>query len=166
MVHSISGSGSRRRSAAFAILACLMSFAIFTLAQQSKPGADAIRQADTNWAKAAQTKQVDAWMAYYANEAVVLPPNDQLATSQTAIRKSISDLLTLPDLSISWEPTKVEVARSEELGYSYGTYRLTYSSPDSKPVTDRGKYLEIWKKQKDGTWKCAVDTWNSDMPLK
>ena len=33
-----------------------------------------------------------------------------------------------------------------------------------KPIRDTGKILEIWKKQADGSWKCAVDTWNSDLP--
>jgi ketosteroid isomerase-like protein len=32
------------------------------------------------------------------------------------------------------------------------------------PVTERGKYVAIWKKQPDGRWKAAVDTFNSDLP--
>jgi len=32
-----------------------------------------------------------------------------------------------------------------------------------KPINDRGKYLEVWEKQADGNWKCAADTWNSDL---
>jgi len=33
-----------------------------------------------------------------------------------------------------------------------------------KPGKDRGKYLEIFRKQTDGTWKCIRDIWNSDLP--
>jgi ketosteroid isomerase-like protein len=58
------------------------------------------------------------------------------------------------------------VAQSADIAYSYGTYKLNFSGPAGNPTEDRGKYLEIWKKQKDGTWKCAVDTWNSDLPAK
>lgn len=43
-------------------------------------------------------------------------------------------------------------------------YDLAFKDPKGNPVTDRGKYLEVWKKQSDGTWKCIVDTWNSDLP--
>jgi ketosteroid isomerase-like protein len=32
-------------------------------------------------------------------------------------------------------------------------------------VEDRGKYLEIWKRQADGSWKVALDIFNSDLPL-
>jgi hypothetical protein len=33
-----------------------------------------------------------------------------------------------------------------------------------KRATDRGKILEVWKKQSDAQWKCVVDTWNSGLP--
>jgi ketosteroid isomerase-like protein len=34
-----------------------------------------------------------------------------------------------------------------------------------KPVTDNGKFVEVWKKQSDGKWKCVADTYNSDLPV-
>ena len=33
-----------------------------------------------------------------------------------------------------------------------------------KTIKDHGKFVEIWKKQADGSWKCAVDMFNSDLP--
>jgi ketosteroid isomerase-like protein len=132
-------------------------------AQQSE-AETAIRKADADWAKTAQTKKVDAWIAYYSDDATILPPNEKPASSPTDIRKSITDMLGLPGLSITWEPNKVEAASSGDLGYSYGTYQLIFSGPGGKPVKDRGKYLEVWKKQKDGRWKCAADMWSSDLP--
>jgi hypothetical protein len=32
-----------------------------------------------------------------------------------------------------------------------------------KPMDDRGKYLTIWEKQKDGSLKVKIETWNSDI---
>jgi ketosteroid isomerase-like protein len=124
----------------------------------------AIRKADTDWSNSAQSKQVDAWVAYYSDDAAVLPPNEPMATGKEAIRKSIGDLLALPGLSLKWTPSKVEVARSGDLGYSYGAYEMAAKDPKGNPVNDKGKYVEVWKKQSDGTWKCAVDTFNSDLP--
>ncbi len=126
----------------------------------------AIRLADSYWVKAAQSKQVDAWMAFYADDAVVLPPNEKMATDKDGIRKSVGELLGLPGLSLRWEPTNVEVARSGDLAYLYGAYVLTFNDAKGKPVTDHGKNVEIWKKQGDGHWKCIVDTWNSDLPTE
>ncbi len=31
---------------------------------------------------------------------------------------------------------------------------------------DTFKGMEIWKKQKDGTWKVSCDIWNSDLPIQ
>ncbi len=124
----------------------------------------AIRKTDANWAQSAQTKQADLWVAYYTDDAVVLPPNDKTATSKESIHKIIEDLLSLPGLTIQWHLTKVEVARSGDIAYGYGTYELSYTGPKGKPVTDTGKVLETWRKQPNGEWKCSVDTWNSDLP--
>lgn len=125
----------------------------------------AIAKADADWAKAAQTGSVDAFVAFYAPGAVVLPPNDKLATTPEAIRKAASELVGLPGLRISWKSNKVEVAKSGDIGYLYGAYDLTFNGPDGKPIHDTGKIVEVWKKQADGAWKCAVDTWNSDVPV-
>lgn len=125
---------------------------------------EAIRRTDVQWAKDANEKKtVDAWMAYYTADAVALPPNEPAQTTGEGIRKSIAGLLGLPGLSITWQLTKVEAARSGELAYAYGAYDMSFDD-HGKKVTDRGKIMEIWKKQADGSWKCAVDTWNSDMP--
>ena len=32
------------------------------------------------------------------------------------------------------------------------------------PAADDGKYIEIWKRQADGSWKIAYDIFNSDLP--
>ncbi len=125
----------------------------------------AIRLADSYWVKAAESKQVDAWMAFYSDDAVVLPPNEKIATDKDSIRKSVAGLLGIPGLSLSWQPTNVEVARSGDIAYLYGAYVLTAKDAAGKPINDHGKNVEIWKKQADGKWKCIVDTWNSDLPV-
>ncbi|HZD31905.1 MAG TPA: DUF4440 domain-containing protein [Candidatus Angelobacter sp.] len=124
----------------------------------------AVRKADADWVKAAQTKKVEDWVAFYSEDAVILPPNEKTVSSKADISKFVGNLLMLPGLSLSWQPTKVEVAKSGDLAYLYGTYQLTATGPDGKSMSDSGKLVEIWKKQADGNWKCAVDTWSSDLP--
>jgi ketosteroid isomerase-like protein len=60
----------------------------------------------------------------------------------------------------------VTEAQSGDLGYTQGTETYTITDPKTgKPMSDRGKWLTIRKKQADGTWKIVQDAWNSDMPL-
>jgi ketosteroid isomerase-like protein len=124
----------------------------------------AVRKADENWSAAAKTNQVDAWVAYYSDDAVVFPPNDAPAASKDSIRKTVGEFLAMPGLSVSWKTAKVEAARSGDVAFSYGAYEMTAKGPKGKPVMDHGKYLEVWKKQPDGEWKCSEDIWNSDLP--
>jgi ketosteroid isomerase-like protein len=122
----------------------------------------AVRKADANWAAAASTASVDAWMAFYAADAVVLLPNDQLASGKELLRDTVTRLLALPHLSVAWRPVKVEVARSGDLALLIGAYDLRFGGSRGAPVLARGRRLEIWRKQADGTWKCSVDTWILD----
>src|SRR5215471_17909591 len=107
----------------FAVLGCNSS------QQQAPPdtrAADeaAVRKADADWATAGQSKQVDAWVAFYSDDAVILPPNEQAASSKDSIHKTVGDLLALPGLTVSWKAAKVEVARSSDIAYVQGTYEL------------------------------------------
>jgi ketosteroid isomerase-like protein len=45
-----------------------------------------------------------------------------------------------------------------------GTYQGTMNDAKGKPITDRGKYVTVWKKQADGNWKVVVDIFNSNLP--
>jgi ketosteroid isomerase-like protein len=74
-------------------------------------------------------------------------------------------MMTPADFSIAWQPTKVEAARSGDIGYSVGTYHVMFTGPDKKMIMDDGKYSTVWKKQADGSWKLAVDMFNSNTPL-
>jgi len=124
----------------------------------------AIRQADIAWSTAAGTNKLEGMVSYYTADAMVLPPNTPMATGTAAIRESLGPLFALPGFSVKWQPVKAEVARSGDIGYTQGTYELTSNDPKGNPVTDKGKYLAIWKKQADGSWKAAADMFNSDLP--
>src|SRR5207237_1431797 len=124
-----------------------------------------LRDLDSRWSAAAAAKDLDKTVSYYAESAIVMPANAPVATTKEAIRKVWGDLLASPGLVISWKATKVEAARSGEMAYLSGTYELTTNDASGQPVPDRGKYLEVWKKQTDGKWKSVMDIWNSDLPL-
>jgi ketosteroid isomerase-like protein len=160
----------RNRSISLVFAAAFVAL-FFTACGKSEPpdnraaDAAAVQKADADWSAAAQAKQADAWVAFYADDAVVLPPNSPTLTSKDAIHKAIADLLALPGLSVSWQTTKAEAARSSDLAYTYGTYELTSNDAKGIPTTDHGKYSEVWKKQANGSWKCIVDMWSSDLAV-
>ena len=125
----------------------------------------AIREADAAWSKVAEAKQMDSFYEYFLDDAVLLAPNEAMAEGKEAIRKTGDAMFAMPGFAVKWQLTKVEAARSGDLGYSLGTYELSMNDPKGTPMTDRGKYATVWKKQADGSWKVAVDMFNSDLPV-
>jgi ketosteroid isomerase-like protein len=124
-----------------------------------------LRDLDAEWAKAAATKDVERTIAYYSDDAIVLPPNATGAVTKEAVRNVWKEMLASPGLAITWNPIRVQLAKSGDMGWVSGTYELTMNDPSGKPINDRGKYLEVWEKQTDGNWKCRADMWNSDLPV-
>jgi ketosteroid isomerase-like protein len=124
----------------------------------------AIRDADIAWSKAFEMHDLEAIVSYYADDVIVLPPNMPAVVGKQAARELNRSQLAMPGRSGKWQPEQVEVARSGDIGYSWGNYVLTMTGPSGSPVTDRGKYVAIWKKQADGRWNVAVEAFNSDLP--
>jgi uncharacterized protein (TIGR02246 family) len=159
----------------FLCWACLCSIGVglvlFTsgCSQQSPPdtrAADesAVKEADAQWSKTAMANDLDGAVSYYTDDASLLPPNAPIATGKQAIRAVWASMLS-PDVTISWQVTKADAARSGDLAYVTGVYQITAKNPKGKPQEDRGKLVEVWKKQADGKWKVVADIFNSDVPL-
>jgi ketosteroid isomerase-like protein len=122
-----------------------------------------VRDLDAQWSKAAATKDLEQTIAYYSDDAIVLPPNAASASTKETVRNLWKDLLASPGLAITWKATRVELGKSGDMAWVSGTYELTMQDPTGTPINDRGKYLEVWEKQADGKWKCGADMWNSDL---
>jgi len=126
------------------------------------PDAKILTKLDEEWSKAAAAKDIEKIVSYYADDAVAYPPNEPVATGKAAAKKAWAAILALPDVSISWKTTHAEAAASGDLGFTSGASEVSVKGPDGKPVSQKGKYVCIWGKQKDGSWKAIHDIWNSD----
>jgi uncharacterized protein (TIGR02246 family) len=122
-----------------------------------------IRDLDAQWSKTAAAGDLEGTVSYYSDDASLLPPNAPLAAGRQPIHAVWASLLG-PGTSVSWQAGKVEVARSGDLASIVGTYSLTMKDAQGMSVTDRGKFVEVWKKQADGKWKVVADIFNSDLP--
>jgi ketosteroid isomerase-like protein len=131
-------------------------------ASGTQPVEQLLRDLDAEWAKAAAAKNVEQTIAYYSDDAIVLPPNAIIAATKEAVRNVWKDMFASPSLVIR-QPTRVQVGKAGEVAWVTGTYELTMNDASGKPIDDRGKYLEVWEKQTDGNWKCRADMWNSDL---
>lgn len=112
---------------------------------------NAMQQTDVDFAQMAEEKGFrKAFMEYMEEEAILLRDNHMPIIGADAVQyiSSIND----STFKISWEPQGGDVAESGDMGYTYGLYQLKTETEEQ-----RGTYLTIWRKQKDGKWKYAVD---------
>ncbi len=164
----VSGCEERQRGKAFlwgglAVMLSVAGCGPQTPADTRAADESAIRSLDTQWSKTAAAKDVDGTVSYYSDGASLLPPNEPIATGKPAIRAVWAALLG-PDVSLTWQPSTVEVARSSDLAYVVGVYQMTMKDAQGQPAADHGKFVEVWKKQADGKWKTVADIFNSDVP--
>ena len=126
----------------------------------------AVKNLEVAWVADIATKSVDKVAGYYSDEGSVLMPNMQIITGKDNIKAAWKASFSDPNFALTFQSTKVDAAKSGDLAYSVGTYSMTLTNPkDKKPITDKGKYLTVFKKQADGNWKAVADMVSSDLPL-
>lgn len=133
-------------------------------ADMSVEAAAEIREADMAFEAAARTGNMETAMSMHTDDAMVFPPGQPMVSGQAALRALWTDMMSAPGFSISWQVSGTSAAASGDLGYSWGTAQITMSGPDGMPMSSQEKYVTIWRKQADGTWKVAVDMFNSNAP--
>jgi uncharacterized protein (TIGR02246 family) len=117
---------------------------------------NAIRKASADSVMAAQAKDLDKTLSYYAPNAVMFGVGAPVQGIE-GIRKVWQQLLATPNVQMKLTTISVEVARSADLGWEYGSFEATSTDPKGKVVVQKGKYVVIWKLQPDGSWKIAAD---------
>jgi ketosteroid isomerase-like protein len=70
----------------------------------------------------------------------------------------IHQMFSRPEFELDWEPARVEVRPSDDIGYTAGNWRATWKDADGKPTELSGSYLAVWERQEDGEWKVFAET--------
>lgn len=129
-----------------------------------EPNVKSIRELEGKAREAAKAKDLDRYVSFYAEDAVLLWPGAPTVTGRAAIREFMRVFFSMPNFSLSFETTRVEVSRAGDFAYTCGTNKVTLMDSNGKRMNDRGKYLTVYRKQSDGTWKVVADMGNSDLP--
>jgi len=116
----------------------------------------AIEAAVTRYVAASNQGDSEALTALYAEDAVLLPPDQEPIQGREAIgafwRQGTDQGL---------EVTTLRVEVEGDLGYLVGRYHLP-GTPEEP--ADSGKYVMCLRRQPDGAWKLTADIWNSSVP--
>ena len=119
-----------------------------------------LMEADKAWSNS--TGDTDTFLSFIADGAHFMPFGAPLAQGD-AIRTTWESLISMPGFGLEWHATGAEVAASGDIGYTIGTFELT-AEQDGTTMLTEGKYVTVWHKQADGSWKMHVDIFNSNGP--
>jgi len=141
------------------LILLLVTFTVSVVAQSKDE--KAIRNLDVAWSQAAQSKDLDKTVSFYSEDASVLPFNAPIATGKDAIRETWQHLMSLPGFSLTFGPTKIDVAKAGDMAYEIGAFELKANDAQGNPSVTLGKYVVVWKKLQ-GQWKVEADIFNTD----
>jgi ketosteroid isomerase-like protein len=98
--------------------------------------------------------------AFYAQDAVLMPPNHAIVEGRGQIQNFLQGLITAGFSGIKLETTTI--TSDGDLAYGRGRYTLSMSPPGGAAVQDEGKYIVVYRRQGKTGWRAIADIFNSD----
>ena len=123
-----------------------------------------LMQISREWSSIVGEGDLESALAYWAEDALMMPPGLPTLEGRGAIRGYIEAGMQLPGFSIRWEPVSVHVASGGDMAYMIERNLSTIDDADGNAVTTHGKVVTVWRKDAAGAWKNVVDMWNEAPP--
>ena len=124
----------------------------------------AVQANESQWNQDWLAKDSNKIVAHYADDAVLMTPDMPADHGITDVSAAIKQMVADPALNLKFQSSKIEVAKSGDIGYTQGIYTMTMTDPVTKKViSDHGSYVTTYRKQPDGTWKAVVDIATSEV---
>jgi len=114
----------------------------------------AIRKTSQKYQDCARVGDWDTWMQLSEDDAVFMPPNSETLDTRAKVRAFVDNFPKMTEFKL----TILEVDGRDDMAFVRGRYELIAGG-----VPDRGKYIELWRRQSDGSWKIFRDIWNTDL---
>lgn len=125
--------------------------------------AEKLMELSRSWAQAVKDKDVEEMLSYWADDAILMSPNEAAVVGIDSLRAMVERSINIPGFEIYWNPQEAYVSRSGDLGYViFKNYMTMPVDTMGNTRTVYSKGVEIWKKQEDGSWKNVIDISNSD----
>ena len=118
----------------------------------------AVQEVDRELSRASESRNIDAFTALLDTDTVFVSESGPPARGRAAVRVKWATFFDPAGPSLTWEPYEGEVGSQGDLGYTRGKFLFQGKDAAGKPVTDRGEYLSVWRKQPDGAWRLVVDS--------
>lgn len=119
----------------------------------------AIQRCHDEFSRSMVTRDFETASRTYDENAVLMPPNHPAVCGRKAIKKWLAGFPPVSQFRVEIEESDAR----EDLAYVRGAFSMIFQPEGAPgPIEEIGKYLEIRKRQPDGSWLLIVDITNSD----
>ncbi|GGG83482.1 YybH family protein [Edaphobacter dinghuensis] len=125
------------------------------------PGVLLLLELDGKFQKAVAEGGGKAFASWFADDAVTLNNGRPAVMGRAAIAAQAQwDPKTY---QLTWQPQGAQMGPSNDMGFTWGHYEGHSKDKNGQPVVISGRYITMWKKVADGSWKVALDA-SADEP--
>jgi ketosteroid isomerase-like protein len=110
---------------------------------------------EAKFAKDVLARGGEGFAAWFADDGVALGNGAAPLIGKVAIERSAT--WSPKDYQLTWTPTDGLMGPSADMGYTWGHFEGHSKDANGNPVTTTGRYMTIWRRQKDGSWKVILD---------
>jgi ketosteroid isomerase-like protein len=121
----------------------------------ANPGKVLLYDLDAKFAKDVLARGGAAFADWFAPDGVALNNGQAPLEGVVAIAKSANWDPTVYQLT--WTPTDAQMGPSGDMGYTWGHFEGHSKDAAGNPVVTSGRYITVWRKEKDGSWKVVLD---------
>ena len=148
-------------SACSIFLFCFVMLGCKNQSETSKTAtADELSQMNRDFATALNNKDANAAANCYFEDAAILPPNEAPVSGRANIQKYWEGAIAAGAFDVA--VATLSTGSNGDLGYETGRFQMSIKDSTGKTTTERGKYVELLRRDKDGKWKSTYGIWNTD----
>jgi len=143
------------------LLLLLIMVLAYSCAQDSETSLEDLFKVDREFSLASENIGYNNAFIEFAHDKAVLLRDDNYPLEGKTALMQVFESANTEGVIFTWQPKNGNIAKSGELGYTYGVYQFSKDS-----VIEKGTYVSIWKKNKNGEWKYVLDSGNEGLGEK
>jgi ketosteroid isomerase-like protein len=105
-----------------------------------------------------------AFAKWFADDAVTLSNGQPPVIGRVAIAANTT--WSAASYQLTWTPEGGRMSPGGDMGFTWGHYTGHAKDREGTAVDTSGRYMTVWKKQADGSWKVELDASNAEPPHK
>lgn len=155
-----------KRTVLVVILFCLIVGGIFAEGAQEENVRRIIADGLQSYAKYVNRADAERWLDLHEDGAYKMPqdaPMFTIASVKDTQQQRFDAMQAAYVVNMDIKPLEIDVAG--DIAYAMGTYTVDLKPrADAPPGFVDGKFLTLYRRQKDGTWKVHFDSFSNNAP--